>query len=157
MRHKNFLLFASALCISFVFGNSFNSEVHASEKIESSGMTREYQNYSDIPETVQSETDLTMYLESLEKVGDVYQAVYSEAGITQMAANGSVSPQIVVSVTKQVVKTYSNFDSVPSSISYEEYNSTYNTWMKGTLFLKKTERLGTTWYATFEGTLTGTI
>lgn len=35
-------------------------------------MTREYQNYSDIPETVQSETDLTMYLESLEKVGDVY-------------------------------------------------------------------------------------
>lgn len=133
MRIKNFI-FASALYISFVFSNSFNSEVHAGEKIESSSMTREYQNYSDIPETVQSETDLTMYLESLEKVGDVYQAVYSEAGISQTTTNGSVSPHIVVSVSKQVTKTYPNFDSVPSSISYEEFNSTYNTWMKGTLF-----------------------
>ncbi len=157
MRNRKALIIAFALCISFVFGNSFDSEVHASEKTEDSGIKYEYENYSDISETVQSETGITMYLDSFEKIGNVYQAVYSEAGTSQSAINEAASPLIVVSVSKQVVKTYSNFDSVPSSISYEEYNSTYNTWMKGTLFLIKTERLGTTWYATFEGTLMGNI
>lgn len=58
--------------------------------------------------------------------------------------------------TKTVVRSYTGLGSIPSSISYSEYNSTLNGWFSGTLNLISVEVLGTTFYnATFQGEIYG--
>lgn len=73
----------------------------------------------------------------------------------------AVSPRIIHSYTKTVTKTYSSFYSIPTSISYEEYNSTLGVWFTGTLTLQSAKRDTSVsferWIATYTGTLIGNI
>ena len=86
MRHR-FLIATFALCISFILGNSLGVEVCANEKETTSDIIIEYNDYSNISESIQSETGTTMHLSSIENMGDVYQAVYCEADILQQASD----------------------------------------------------------------------
>lgn len=58
--------------------------------------------------------------------------------------------------TKTVVRSYNSLGSIPSSISYSEYNNTLNGWFSGTLYFKYAEIVGTNLYnATFQGEIYG--
>lgn len=152
MKHK-LIIAIFTLSISFVLSNSFEIEAHADGK----NTTIEYEDRSNILENIQTENGVSMSLSSVEQNGGIYQAVYCSSDAFQKPSEQSISPHIIVSSEKKVIKTYSTFDEIPSSISYEEYNNNYNIWMSGTLFLKKAERLGSGWTATYEGTLMGTL
>ncbi|MCL2254365.1 MAG: hypothetical protein FWC09_07955 [Lachnospiraceae bacterium] len=117
----------------------------------------EYHDYADIEETIKSETGIEMYLYSIERIKDTFHAGYSPADAQRMTANQEISTRIIVSVNKTVINNYSSFESVPSTISYSEYNDSYKTWMSGTLHLQKAERLAGSWTATFSGTIIGHI
>lgn len=81
------------------------------------------------------------------------------ASNTVLATNSispdSITPNIVVTREKTVVKAYSDRDSIPDSISYSEYSD--GVWWHGTLFLKATQEDGTIWYATFKGYIQANI
>lgn len=69
-------------------------------------------------------------------------------------SNEDITPRIVHSYSKTVVKTYSTYP-VPYSISYQEYNM--SAWFSGTLYLDSVYGSGGNWIATYSGTLSGII
>lgn len=149
MRQKKLLVVTLVLSVLVIFNNGLG--VNAAED------SVKYDNYKDISVTIQSETGDTMYLSSVEKIGDAYQAIYQDTDTLQTSANSPESARIIVHVEKEVTKDYISFDAIPTSIYYEEYNDEYQTWLKGTLSLYKAERSGSYWKATFKGTLSGNI
>lgn len=152
MRKK---ILASLLCALAILTNGI--VVNAEENETGSGTVVEYGSYEEVAESIQSESGDKIYLCSVEEVGDVFRAVYQDAELQQSSDGATISPRIVVSVEKEVIRSYSTFEQIPYTISYEEYNSQYNTWMKGTLYLKKAEQLATSWTAYYRGSLAGNI
>ncbi len=72
-----------------------------------------------------------------------------------ISADENVTPNIMVTREKTVVKTYSEFSSIPESISYSEFDM--GVWWYGVLFLESSENNGTYWYATYTGLIQGNI
>lgn len=69
----------------------------------------------------------------------------------------NASPRIMHHYTKTVTKKYINYNEIPQSIYYEEYDS-QGSWFSGTLYLIGTTKLSNgQWQATFRGTLQGQI
>lgn len=64
-----------------------------------------------------------------------------------------VMPLEIMQKSKTITKTYSSLSSVPESIVYEEYTGT--TWWSGTLTCEKVVKMGSSYEATFSGTLIG--
>lgn len=77
--------------------------------------------------------------------------------ITSQGDEGDVSPRFMHHYTKTVYKVYVNYNSIPQSIYYEEFND-QDGWFVGTLYLVGTTKLSNGhWQATFRGTLQGYI
>ena len=65
--------------------------------------------------------------------------------------------RIVVSYQKTVIKHYNNTDSIPTTIYYTEFSNEYKTTCSGTLSLISVVPAGTSYQATYRGTMRGTI
>ncbi len=141
----------SGLCIALIFGNCLAVSAHTkNEKI-----TVEYAEFDEIQESVPSESGKAAVLTYVEKVGGIYQAIYQDA--STMEEDPGATPQTEVSIEKTVVKPYSSFDEMEETLYYEQYVDDFNTWMDGYLSLDKAEKVGSFWYATYSGTLVGSI
>ena len=57
--------------------------------------------------------------------------------------------------TKTVVRTYTSLTSIPTSITYSEYNSTLGGWFSGTLYFVSCVKNGSIYEATFTGEIYG--
>lgn len=151
MGSKRKLIITSALCIALVVGNCLAVSANA----QNDKTTVEYAKYDDIQESVQSESGKTVVLTYVEKVGCIYQAVYQDANAIGDSEDSGAAPLAVVKIEKTVVKTYADFDEVPTSIYYREY--TLDAWFSGYLSLQKVEKKDSFWYATYSGELVGNI
>lgn len=60
----------------------------------------------------------------------------------------------VYTYTKTITKTYSSYNAVPQSMAYREYVSKYSSWADGTLELQSAAKNGSSWVATYSGTMT---
>lgn len=151
MESRKNLVIISGLCIALIFGNC----LAVSANTQSEKIAVEYAEYDDIQESFQLESGKVMVLTYVEKAGSIYQAVYQDACIIEEDPGGT--PQSEVSIEKTLVKPYSSFDEIEETLYYEEYIDDFGTWMKGYLSLEKAEKVGSFWYATYSGTLVGSI
>ena len=126
----------------------------------------EFEQYTDITDSILCEEDNftgTLYLQSAERQTDgTWLAIYSNTALPFDMENinppeGETSPQIAVHYEKTVENWYENFSDIPEIISYREYSDTYQTWCSGYLYLQSTRRGGSGWYATYKGSLAGSI
>lgn len=120
------------------------------------GNTVEYDCFDDVLESIQSEAGVSLYLYAVEKVGDMYQAEYSATQQISPAYQ-QIAPAFIATTPKTIEITYSTFSSIPEDVFYEEFHSGFNTWMSGTLYLRKAEQMASGWKATFSGTIKGHI
>jgi hypothetical protein len=94
--------------------------------------------------------------------GDEYKLTKGESivigGVTYNYSEEEVPTKAIRhSYSKTVVNQYSNFEDIPTSIYYSEYNDELGAWFSGRLSLTSTQLSGGIWYATFVGLIYGYI
>lgn len=85
------------------------------------------------------------------------QAKNIENTTEELTYSTDIQSRIVVSYTKQVIKYYVSYNSIPATYYYTEYSDSYKTEMAGTLKLQSATLVGSSYRCVYEGTLFGNI
>lgn len=76
---------------------------------------------------------------------------------TEISEESIITPRIAVSERVTFSKNYTNYYSIPQSMSYPYYIPTYHISMHGTVYLQSVQKQGSIWIATYSGIVSGSI